>query len=127
MIVEGFILGLSMGTYCVTACAPVALPLVFSEEADPGRPVGAVFCPFVGRYPGGGQQNPPPRGGIFVYKTNTTGFSAEGGGGPPPTLHGHPPTGRLYRIAHASTPIGQLTPVPPIPQYPFGFLARYCW
>src|SRR5262249_325191 len=24
-------------------------------------------------------------------------------------------------------PIGQLTPVPPSPQYPIGFLARYCW
>ena len=27
----------------------------------------------------------------------------------------------------AATPTGQLTPVPPSPQYPFGFLARYCW
>ena len=28
-----------------------------------------------------------------------------------------------------ATPIGQLTPVPPKPQYPFGFLLseRYCW
>jgi hypothetical protein len=25
------------------------------------------------------------------------------------------------------TPTGQLTPVPPSPQYPPGFLARYCW
>lgn len=25
------------------------------------------------------------------------------------------------------TGIGQLTFVPPKPQYPFGFLARYCW
>ena len=24
-------------------------------------------------------------------------------------------------------PTGQLRPVPPRPQYPFGFLARYCW
>src|SRR5207245_4685308 len=29
----------------------------------------------------------------------------------------------LYR----ETPVGQDTPVPPIPQYPPGFLARYCW
>ena len=26
-----------------------------------------------------------------------------------------------------ATPMGQLTPVPPRPQYPPGFLARYCW
>jgi hypothetical protein len=26
-----------------------------------------------------------------------------------------------------SRPPRQLTPVPPIPQYPFGFLCRYCW
>ncbi|CAN5246993.1 hypothetical protein BH09MYX1_BH09MYX1_51300 [soil metagenome] len=25
------------------------------------------------------------------------------------------------------TGIGQLTPVPPSPQYPAGFFARYCW
>ena len=24
-------------------------------------------------------------------------------------------------------PTGQLTPVPPTPQYPPGFFARYCW
>lgn len=30
---------------------------------------------------------------------------------------------------HADTPLptGQLTPVPLIPQYPPGFLWRYCW
>ena len=27
----------------------------------------------------------------------------------------------------AATPMGQETPVPPWPQYPSGFLARYCW
>ena len=27
----------------------------------------------------------------------------------------------------AETPTGQLTPVPPSPQYPPGFFARYCW
>ena len=27
----------------------------------------------------------------------------------------------------AATPTGQLTPVPPNPQYPPGFFARYCW
>src|SRR5580658_669701 len=26
-----------------------------------------------------------------------------------------------------ATPIGQETPVPPRPQYPLGFFARYCW
>ena len=26
-----------------------------------------------------------------------------------------------------SSPIGHVTPVPPSPQYPFGFFARYCW
>jgi hypothetical protein len=25
------------------------------------------------------------------------------------------------------SPTGQLTPVPPAPQYPQGFLSRYCW
>jgi len=25
------------------------------------------------------------------------------------------------------TPTGHATPVPPMPQYPLGFLARYCW
>lgn len=38
MVIEGFILGLTTGTYCVTACAPVALPLVFAEESDPAQP-----------------------------------------------------------------------------------------
>jgi len=34
----------------------------------------------------------------------------------------------LFKLqAVAPTPIGQLTPVPPSPQYPAGFLARYCW
>ncbi len=27
----------------------------------------------------------------------------------------------------AATPTGQVTPVPPSPQYPFGFFDRYCW
>ncbi len=27
----------------------------------------------------------------------------------------------------APVPMGQLTPVPAMPQYPFGFFARYCW
>ena len=31
------------------------------------------------------------------------------------------------RGASTSSPIGQLTLVPPMPQYPFGFFARYCW
>ncbi len=31
------------------------------------------------------------------------------------------------RGTSTSNPIGQLTPVPPMPQYPFGFFARYCW
>ena len=31
------------------------------------------------------------------------------------------------RSACADTPTGQLTPVPPSPQYPPGFLSRYCW
>ena len=30
-------------------------------------------------------------------------------------------------IVQAPTPTGQVTPVPPRPQYPSGFLARYCW
>jgi hypothetical protein len=29
--------------------------------------------------------------------------------------------------ALAPSPIGQLTPVPPRPQYPHGFLCKYCW
>ena len=28
---------------------------------------------------------------------------------------------------HEATPTGHVTPVPPRPQYPCGFLARYCW
>ncbi len=36
-------------------------------------------------------------------------------------------TSARQRGASTSSPIGQLTPVPPIPQYPFGFFARYCW
>jgi len=38
MLVEAFMLGLATGTYCVTACAPVALPIVFAEESKPSRP-----------------------------------------------------------------------------------------
>ena len=32
MVGEAFLLGLSTGTYCVTCCAPVVLPFIFSEE-----------------------------------------------------------------------------------------------
>ncbi len=35
--------------------------------------------------------------------------------------------GRRRRYAGGTSPTGQLTPVPPMPQYPSGFLARYCW
>lgn len=37
MLIEGLLLGLSTGTYCLTACAPVALPLFFSEESSHRR------------------------------------------------------------------------------------------
>ena len=30
-------------------------------------------------------------------------------------------------LTPAGMPIGQLTPVPPRPQYPIGFFAKYCW
>jgi len=33
MLPEAFLLGLSTGTYCAMTCAPVALPLVLSEES----------------------------------------------------------------------------------------------
>jgi peptide-methionine (S)-S-oxide reductase len=36
-------------------------------------------------------------------------------------------TSEAQRAAVEATPIGQLTPVPPRPQYPPGFLPRYCW
>ena len=32
MVHEGFLLGISTGTYCVVSCAPVALPFIFSEK-----------------------------------------------------------------------------------------------
>ena len=36
--------------------------------------------------------------------------------------------GRNLAISQSTpAPIGQVTPVPPMPQYPPGFLARYCW
>lgn len=34
-------------------------------------------------------------------------------------------TAVVYR--ETTTPTGQETPVPPRPQYPLGFLWRYCW
>ncbi len=43
------------------------------------------------------------------------------------------PRRRWWRCAEggaqpaSATPTGQLTPVPPMPQYPPGFFARYCW
>ena len=37
--------------------------------------------------------------------------------------NGYAPTPASF----APVPIGQDTPVPPRPQYPNGFLARYCW
>jgi hypothetical protein len=39
----------------------------------------------------------------------------------------HPPTPSALRLCQAPVPMGQLTPVPPSPQYPPGFLCRYCW
>ncbi|MCP4158292.1 MAG: sulfite exporter TauE/SafE family protein [bacterium] len=36
MIAEGFLLGLSTGTYCMISCAPVAIPFIFSEEIKSG-------------------------------------------------------------------------------------------
>ena len=38
-----------------------------------------------------------------------------------------PACGRRAWPRYAERPVGQDTPVPPIPQYPPGFLARYCW
>lgn len=35
--------------------------------------------------------------------------------------------GRQLTDDQAPVPTGQLTPVPPIPQYPPGFFHRYCW
>jgi hypothetical protein len=35
--------------------------------------------------------------------------------------------GRKPRAVYAVSPTGQVTPVPPSPQYPFGFFCRYCW
>ena len=34
---------------------------------------------------------------------------------------------RLVPHGSVTSPVGQATPVPPSPQYPLGFLARYCW
>ncbi len=39
MLWEAFLLGLSSGTYCATACAPVALPFL-SSRPDSDRPYG---------------------------------------------------------------------------------------
>lgn len=37
------------------------------------------------------------------------------------------PRGPVYSALAAVRPTGHETPVPPSPQYPFGFFARYCW
>ncbi len=37
------------------------------------------------------------------------------------------PRGHRSGQSLATSPVGQETPVPPSPQYPFGFFARYCW
>src|SRR5581483_3873750 len=47
-------------------------------------------------------------------------------GAPHVNAHRGGPIGTSLRGYRAS-PIGQLTPVPPRPQYPAGFFARYCW
>ena len=31
---EGFLLGLSSGTFCIIHCAPVAIPFLFSENGE---------------------------------------------------------------------------------------------
>jgi hypothetical protein len=38
-----------------------------------------------------------------------------------------PRAARRRGARYAAAPTGQLTPVPPSPQYPIGFLDRYCW
>ena len=37
MIQEGFLLGLSTGSFCAISCAPVAIPFIFSEKIDGWR------------------------------------------------------------------------------------------
>ena len=45
----------------------------------------------------------------------------------PPRPENTRATPRSEAQAEEASPTGQLTPVPPMPQYPSGFLARYCW
>src|SRR5262249_24719402 len=48
----------------------------------------------------------------------------------PAARSGDDPRGVAGGQSHAratATPIGHATPVPPWPQYPHGFLLRYCW
>ena len=67
---------------------------------------------------------PPP-----ATKAGATGAWTGWAGGP--LQSGPRPTERAEEGPDAypaeATPIGQDTPVPPSPQYPFGFFARYCW
>jgi len=49
MLAEGILLGLSTGTYCLTACAPVALPFFFSEEGGHRRNAFLVGLFLLGR------------------------------------------------------------------------------
>jgi hypothetical protein len=46
---EGFLLGLSTGTYCLTACAPIALPLFAGEDPDARRNAGMLALFLSGR------------------------------------------------------------------------------
>ena len=46
---EGFLLGLTTGSYCLTACAPGVLPLFLSENMDGRRNAVLVGMLFLGR------------------------------------------------------------------------------
>ncbi len=48
---EGFLLGLSTGTFCAAHCLPIALPFIFSEDIkNAGRNARLVGLFFLGRF-----------------------------------------------------------------------------
>jgi sulfite exporter TauE/SafE len=52
MFAEAFLLGLSSGTYCIMACAPVVLPFLFSESLSNKQNMRNVLLFMLGRFAG---------------------------------------------------------------------------
>jgi sulfite exporter TauE/SafE len=52
MILEALLLGLSSGTYCILGCAPIAIPVFFSEQMNRRKNIVSTLLFMLGRLVG---------------------------------------------------------------------------